>query len=574
MSTLVGSQLAPQRAIPRSEESKKYLQQTGVLGETRRFRQLDRYQAHYSCTQYAHLQYDWWGQNADNSETVSPEIMVPFGYTQPALAMNVRQKRPTAPYNLCKAIVDRFTGLLFSDQRRPTIEVEGDDETEDYLRAATDQMRFWAKLREARAYGGSMGAALVTVALRGGKFMMEVHNPKHCQVMWADRRALLPRAVLICYRYPVEEDLIDERTREVKGTQVVNYLYRRIITETEDTVYKPVKLDNNSSLDWEEESSAKHDLGFFPGVWVQNLAVIEDADGEPDCQGSWQNFDTMDRLLSQMNKAILLNLDPTVVISVDPKVIAAQGGISKGSDNALMVGQGGSASYMEITGSGVSKGQELLAQLKQNTLDVCRCVLIDPQTISGAAQSAKAIEYIYAPMLEKADDLRAQWGDLAVVPLLEIIEKIARKYDGQTVPLAEGKSGKYAIKLPPKKNPDTGKMEQRKLGPGGYITIVWGPYFSFTEQDKQTAIGVIAAAKGGGLIDTETAVRKAAAILEVSDPDVVLEKLKEEEENQAGAGMGGDFGLGGGEYAEPETDEEGEAPPEEPPPFDPEAPLE
>jgi hypothetical protein len=171
--------------------------------------------------------------------------------------------------------------------------------------------------------------------------------------------------------------------------------------------------------------------------------------------------------------------------------------------------------------------------------------------MSGAAQSAKAIEYIYAPMLEKADDLRAQWGDLGVLPLLEIIEKIARHYQAD-VSLGQDQIGRYEFKLPPKKDAETGKLTPRHLGPGGYIGINWGSYFAPTESDKETAIRNIVAAKTGGIIDTETAVRKASVILEIADPNQVLKRLKEDEEKQMGMAMGGGgMGLGPGETAEP-----------------------
>ena len=112
--------------LPLAADIKQYFFDQAVVGETQRFRQINRYEAHYNCLQYAHLQFDWWGQNADAAETVSPNVQVPIGWNQPALNLLARQKRPTAPYNLAKAIVDRFTGLLFSDARKPDVEVEGD----------------------------------------------------------------------------------------------------------------------------------------------------------------------------------------------------------------------------------------------------------------------------------------------------------------------------------------------------------------------------------------------------------------------------------------------------------------
>lgn len=528
-------------APSRTDLIKQYFRDNAVVGESRRFRQLDRYEAHYLCTQYAHLPYDWWGLSADQLETVSPEVQVPAGFTQPALSLLARQKRPTAPYNLAKAVVDRFTGLLFSEKRKPDIEVEGDPDTDGFLHACMEQMRFWPKWREARTLGGSTGSVLVTVHLKKGRFVMTSHNSKHVQILWKDRRALEPEAALILYRYPKEEYERDPRTGEQQA-RVVDYLYRRIITADDDTVYRAVKLAPNASLDWEVESVNKHKLGFFPGVWIQNMPVAEAEDGDPDCQGAWQTFDTIDRLLAQANKALLLNLDPTLTLKVDAKELAAMGGsVRKGSDNALYVGAGGSANYLEMTGAGVEAAQKLVDRLKQNALDVVRCVMVDPSTISGSAQSAKAIEYIYAPMLEKADDLRAQYGDMGVIPILKIIEQMARRYHGVETE-REGKKVILRIDLP-KRSDGTPHV----LGPGGWIRIKWGAYFAPTETDRQTAIGNIVSAKSAEVIDSETAVRHAALLFDVQDPDAMLERIKADKEAEQSAMFGG--GLPG--YVEP-----------------------
>jgi len=463
----------------------------------------------------------------------------------------------------CRAVVDRFTGLIFSEARKPEIIVENDPDSEDFLLAAMEQMRFWPTMREARTMGGACGSVLVTAHLREGRFVLEVHDPKHVQIAWKDRRLLIPAGILKLHKFIREEEEFDKNGLPTGEVQAVEYVYRRIVTEFEDVVYQPVKLEPGKAPVWVEESRTDHNLGFFPGVWIQNLPSIEDFDGEPDCQGAWQTFDTIDRLLAQMNKGALLNLDPTVVLSVDPKVIEMGGGVKKGSDSSLNVGPGGSASYMEISGAGVESGSKLVHMLKQNALDVTRCVLIEPEKISGAAQSAKAIELVYAPMLEKADDLRAQYGDLGVIPLLRIVDRIARAIGNKPVTLADGTEGRTVFDLPPRIEesplpegapPDAvprRTVVERKLGPGGFIRLKWGPYFSPSEQDKQIAIANIVAAKAGGTLDEETAVRQVAAVFGVKDPQAVLRKVRAEREaqmNMAMAGLGagvmpGDEGL-------------------------------
>ena len=516
-----------QSRLPIAAEIKRYFFDNAVVGETQRFRQINRFEAHYLCTQYLHQPYDWSGLPADAAETVSPNVQVPIGWNQPALNLLARQKRPTAPYNLAKAIVDRFTGLLFSEARKPDVDVEGDPDTDDFLHACMEQMRFWARWREARAIGGACGSAMVTLHLKRGRFVMQAHNPKHVQILWKDRRALDPLAALIIYRYPQEEFSTDPKSGEVT-TRIVEYLYRRIITDQDDTVYKPVKIEPAANLAWEVESTAVHGLGVFPGVWIQNKPVIEQEDGDPDCQGAWQSFDTIDRLLAQMNKALLLNLDPTLVLKIDPKELLALGGsVRKGSDNALYVGANGAAVYLEMLASGVAAAHKLIDRLKQNILDVTRCVLADPEKLSGAAQSAKAMEYIYASMLEQADEFRSQWGDCGVIPILRLAEMMARKYHGIEVQQGD-KTVVMELDLPKKAD-----GSPRVLGPGGWIRLKWGPYFAPTENDKSMQVTTLVAAKTSELIDSETAINQAAPIFGVQDAAAMVAKIEKQKADEA-----------------------------------------
>lgn len=507
--------------------------------DTERFQQMDRYEAFAKATQYAHQQVDWWGLSADQTETVSPKVLVAPGFEQPQLGYLVRGKRPTAPYHLAKTIVDRFTGLLLSETRRPEIAVENDPDTEEWLKAVFRQCRFWPTWRMARFVGGAVGTVCVTAHLRKGRFALEVHNGKHLTVLWKDRRTFTPRGILKQYRYFKEEMVqTDSGERQLKQVQ---YLYRRVITETEDIVFKPLKIDGATRTnDMQVADSVRHDLGFFPGVWVQNKPVLDDDDGDPDCQGAWQTLDTIDRLLAQMNKGALLNLDPTLVQKIDPRVIDLGGGVMKGSDNAINVGPDGAASYLEMTGTGIRIGMELVDRFRQNVLDMTACVLVDPNTISGAAQSAKAIEFIYAPMLEQADVLRGQYGDLGFLPMCEILIRMAKRVTNQFVKTADGRAGQLMVDVPPRvvtikpgPNAPAGakivtQVLDRKLGPGGHIKCMWGPYFSPTEQDRQLSVQTTVAAEAGKIIDQETAIRSGAEVFGVKDVDQMVTKIRDE----------------------------------------------
>ena len=533
-----------------TDQIKAYFQANAVLEETERYRQLSRYASFFACEQYAHQTSDWWGMTADQMETVSSKVLVASGFEMPGMDLKVRQKRPTAPYHLGRAIPERFTGLLFSEERRPTIDVEGDPDTADLLNALIEQSCYWSRLSAARNMGGSMGAVLITVHLQKGKLSIEVHDPRHVQMLWKDRKNLEPQAALICYRYAKEEITKDEKTGEVTA-QIVTYLSRRIITDQDDTIYKDVKLEDNATIEWEVESTATHGLGYFPGVWVQNLPVEDDEDGVPDCHGAWQIFDTIDRMDSQINKALLNNLDPTLVVKTNPQEVAQQGGsIRKGSENALYVGASGNANYMEMTGQACEVAGKYIDRKKQQALDITRCVLVDPQTIAGAAQSARAIEYIYAPMLEKAGDLRTQYGSRAIIPTLKTAEDLARKYHDVEMTDAEGKPVVAKLDLPPKAD-----GTPRKLGAGGWIKMTWGRYFAPTVQDQQVGVANVVAAKGGGIIDATTAVQQGAALFNVQDPKAMQAKIEQERQSQL------DEALSSGPYGAADLASRGPAPP-------------
>lgn len=541
---------------PTDAQVVQFLQANAVFGETLRFRQLDRYEAHYKCEQYAHQKYDWWGRVADLMETVSPDAVAQTAELAPAEGLALRAKRPTAPRNLCKTIVKRFTGMLFSEQRKPRVIVEGDPDTEAMLEAIREDARFWSVMRAARNKAGSMGAVGITVHVRDGRFSFEVHNPKHITVVWKDRRTLSPAGFLKMYKYPVEEDVKDEKTGEVVGTRQVDYLYRRIITEEVDVVYQPARMDDPDSVaSWEPDPalSVDHALGFFPGVWIQNSAESDDLDGDPDCDGAWQGLDTIDRLLSQMNKGVILNLDPTPVIKHDPKATNAAGGLRKGSENAIYPGVDGDAKYMEMSGQAIEVALKLLAELKQGVLDVTQCVLLDPEKISGAAQSAKAIEYLFQPMIEAADDLRALYGE-AVVRLMRITEKIVRAF-ATPIPLPDGKVGVFRFDLPPRRigggDGKLGAVEDHALGRGGYVKLEWGQYFMPTADDEGKEIRNAVEAHTGGLVDRPAAIRKVADTFKVQDVEAMARRVEAEMEEMdaralgaAGAGEGGGFDGG------------------------------
>ena len=199
------------------------------------------------------------------------------------------------------------------------------------------------------------------------------------------------------------------------------YWYRRIIDEEKDTLFKPAPVGEGDEPEWEVAREVGHGLGFCPVVWVQNLPVDEDIDGDSDCEGVDDLLDQYDALVAQAHGAIMADCDPLMVCEGVGKTKMPE--VRKGLDTMLSLPEG-SAKYLEMSGAGIKMALELAAQFRQMILEVTQCVLEQPD--AGGAPTATEIERRYSSMLSKADILREQYGERGVKPLLEMAVKSIR----------------------------------------------------------------------------------------------------------------------------------------------------
>jgi len=560
---------------PRVARVRTRLYQTGQSGISGRYRMLSRLEDWAECREYDHHQWDW------NGRSISTSPDAPPGFAVVGSAISVRDKRPIAPLRLTPRVIERFTGLLFSDERRPQVTVEGDEEADDFVTAILEQTNFWEAWSSARNFGGAVGSVLVTFVVNEGKFTFKANTARVVhEVVWRDKDAGVPAGVLI--QYPVERlmEEVDEKTGRRTGRLVPQtFIYRRIIDEEWDLVFEEVQLQNGRipEMKIDDLQSVRHGLGFFPGAWVRNLPGSDEGfDGKSDCDGAYDLFDSIDRLRSQGYAALLANADPTLVISRDPKLAKAGVPIAKGSDNAIDVGLQGSATYLEIGAAGIKAAFEEADSLKQEALDKVRCVFPDPETVAAQAQSGVAMRIVYAPTLEKAGEFRKSYGT-GIQVVLEQCLRAARvyldpsRYKGNARPVFALRP-KVVEEDPDPKNPDVAprtRLVPRTPGKGGMVALQWGPYFAPSPSDTQTSVQTVVAAKAGGLLDLETAVEKNAVNFGIKDTKALIRKIREETDARMQSLMGGDGGDQGpllDSYEGGDSEQVQDEPPEGEPP--------
>lgn len=498
-----------------------------ALVEDERFRDMDKREAYWRATQDQSKRYDWDG----NLDSMSG-IPIAAGYRVPD-----KLRRPSTRYDLAKLIVGRLTSMVFGQDRFPELRIEGDTEAEDYVQALALAARLPVRMQEARNLGGATGTAVMSFGFREGKPRIRVHNAKHCQVLaWRDFDERRPLEVLKAYSSP--RQVYDPQTRAMVRRDFWTVYYWN---EQVETIWRDVPQNVGEQPTWSQWPPASmtiHGFGFCPVYWIQNRPCSELPDGEGDYEGQEGTFDQVNQLLSATTKGTRANVDPTLVIKMDPA--ANTGAVQKGTGNAIF--SPGGAEYLELKGTAVQAAERQLERLRSYCLDVAGVVMADPEKLAGAAQSAKALEILYQPMLSTCDVLREQYGEHGIRPMLIDMLLVARVFEtSPPITLGDGTVVQSKVILPPKVETSVDEAgnevvttTERTPGTSDNLSLNWRPYFAATWDDIVKASTGLKNANGGkATMSQRTSVAAIAPLVGIKNVDAEMAKIEEEEEAAA-----------------------------------------
>jgi len=526
-----------------------------ALYNSERAKELDFRSSFYRCTNH-----NWKPFNMDGGLIGPQERSAPFEGAQPMMStmsgptsyVPLSARRPHAPVRIARTIVRAFTGMLFGHNRWPGIRSD-DPDTQAFGEAVAKAANLRNRFVRARNLAGSCGTAALSWFFRQGSPRVRVHTGRFVHVLeWDDVDDYVVRHATELYQ--------SWATRETEdGPQRYRVWVRRDWTPEADVVFKPIEVTGESPEQWviDKERSFVHGDGFAHIVWLTNYPDDDEpsaVDGQPDYAELYDPMATLDVSNSVAVRGVMRNLDPTLVVKMDPMDVGAAM-IKKGSDNALVVGEQGDADYLTIDGDVVTAGKEFVGTQREQILEVAQCVVPDPNEVAAGGTSSVAQKMMYAPMIGTADVLREPCGH-ALVQLLEQMKLSAanemsrppgevQEYD---VDLSEPESEpdaleqdddvenfeaeemtaadqeqpasavEYYLDLPPRVVIDVvdGQKVERKveIKPGeGKFWLEWGEYFPPTSQDKQAATEAVSSAAGGkSVLSQQTAVELASSL--------------------------------------------------------------
>lgn len=486
------------------------------LMESERYQLIDRREAYFACTQHDSKRFDFDGRICAVGSSAEPSASQPLiGEKFPAY-VPLKSRKPAHPYRLGRALVSAFTNMVFGEQRFPKFIAQYSPERQDYVAEIARASQLSMRAIQGRNIAGSTGSVGYSWCFIDGMPRIEVHNPKNLFIhKWFDRARLIPRHVSEVYIFSKNE--WDGHKKKYVTTW---WWHRRDWTPREDILFKPARFERNEEPIWQPDLDAStiHNDNLTHFEWVQNTPSDE-IDGKPDYDGLYEQMDSIDILYSVLVRGGVLNLDPTLKLKMDLDIVKRMG-VRKGSDDALVVGIGGDASYMELAGTSITAGLALFESMRRSVLETSQCVVPDPDKVTAAGLSSVAQRLMYAPMLGRCDILREQNG-APIARMLEHMADVAKSYERRkSVMIIDGEPVEQPLVLaiPPKitqvpKVDETGAptgetdmvLQPRDAGVGP-VEAQWGPYFMPTPDDlsKQATTLSVATAQAA-FISAETA---------------------------------------------------------------------
>ncbi len=474
------------------------------------------------------------------------------GYV-PEFYVPLDQRRPSSPYLIGHKIVISFTELLFGHGRFPQFRSD-DHDTQDFAEAIVQAASLEPIANMARDVAGSRGSVGYSYAWVNGKPRVKRHLAENIHVIeWQGEDDRVPAHV-------VEVKTINKRVVRASGkVEKVAHWRRRDWLVGEDVIYKDLEVTSKEP-EWvvDEEQSSQHGRDACRFVFVENEPDTDDNtyDGLPDFGETFLPMNALDVINSVLDCGTARNLDPTLVMRMDPEMMGPGAVIKKGSDNALFVGKDGDAKYLQLDGQMIASATGLCDAKRDQILEVCSCILVDPDKAAAAGLSSVAIRIIYAPMTARCDKLRYQHGKMGIERVVQGLIDEARwllegndvSLDSPEVPASKAspiQRGEGAVDeeeivepeeelevevtvgfdLPPRIDPvldDAGKevlddagepktVEVERTPGQGRIWLEWGPYFKPTADDLQKTTGTLSAAAGNkAVLSQQSAVQMAA----------------------------------------------------------------
>lgn len=436
---------------------------------------LEKLDAYYENRQYAHLQQWEYSQSHDGS-------YIPIRQRQP------RIKKPWAKI-ICRRLVSKLIGL----DSWPTFKLQ-DPNDEEYIKAIVNYSNLNFRLLEPMRRMAATGAVFVRFYIVNGAFRIQHYLSKYCYPTF-DLAGNL-EAITIKYVYKDEED------RDESGQPKLKW-YKLDLGKEVEILYDNPEYKKGSEPIFDIVSEAKNPFGFVQGEWFRTCEDEHTPDGFSVIEDLLDLIDDFNYSKSQSSQAVAYNQEPTIGFSgMDEEEIAL---LQRSATKGWNLGREGRAQPIETSLNGVQRAREMRDENRLDIQDASGITLLDPEKISGYAQSGRALELLMGPFVELISEIRP----IIDGPLKLLIQKMAMA----------NAMARSLIPMPPVTMP--AGYEPTDLN----LVTEWPKIIQQTNSDIREKVGYTSQVASAQIVSRETCLRYLAKDFNIMNVEEELAKI-------------------------------------------------
>ena len=420
--------------------------------------------------------------------------------------------------NLIKTVVEDSVFMLFGERQFPEIDTKN-KAAREFFADLIKETGLVQVMRDA-AFRGSVGSIAIRAHLsENGNFHFSVFETPNLTPVWnADEPGELDAIV---EKYVIRgDDLAKQGYVIAKDDLKKEFWFQRIWDLTAEVWFLPWKCEDDTPEKpftpiRDVARTVVHNLGFVPFVWIKNLHGGDDIDGGCTFRAVVDTCIEMDKQMSQLGRGLKYTQDPLLLIKEPPieQVFSGSNGMEevqlpngqvsyvRSPNSALVINssENGDAKFLEIDGSAATAVISYVDKLRASALETMHGSRLDPEKLGGGPRGSKALEMVNASLVMLADNLRASYGEIGLLRLLKLVQRIIAM-----------RPGRVRLK---------GEVVPADVARATDLSLRWKDFYSPTPQDLLTQAQGLAHLIKTGVLSRETAIKVIAADYDIESVD-------------------------------------------------------
>jgi hypothetical protein len=552
---------------------------------TPRYRWIDRLEAYVEGRQYAGLA-PWFADGVPLLDR-APCIVEPIA--ENAIESFVDLCLGEGRFPCITSHVDESDDLF--DPRFGLSETDS-EELDRAIQHIAKQANLEQTARDAMAWALGERSVAAIICVRDGKLAIDNEHAKSAEPTFDPQRPTVVTKLEI--RFPYIDTYWNDAEKKWKQRCL---LYRRVIDDKFDTVYKPIEAHESGEEpgpgEWTPETQTEHGFTFCPVVWYahrKTVATDRGFDGVSLHERQLDEIDALNRTLSQKHRAGLYCGDPQPIetgvaedVNPAPMGQAAQGmkpyadasgrvledPATREQNQRWQTAGGGPAGrkrgpgviwrypnpatkveYLVLPPEALKVLEDEASALRGIIANAFSWVRSDPASMGEGSHrqvslsniSGKALAWMYKRQTTACDTLRPDFWNGWLLPVVNMLLRAALSFatDKSRGELYLPGLAKFPTLLArfeqdvAKGNDQAGKPVTVKQWFSPVLSPQWGPYFPPTEEDQKRVSDQTKQDHDSGFITKRTAVGKLAEFYgDIDNVDEYVKTLEDEAQKKS-----------------------------------------